>query len=191
MDKQKLNLKIKQFLLALASMLMFIFMMISVNANVGEFNKNSCFSILAPLNTSNVTLLSYTAPAPNSTTIFINKPFTLINGSFSYNFCDTRQEGRYIYTFSDNQGLQYSNDFSIRQQGSGLLYINFNDWVNVAFLVVAFIVAIVFLFTPLSLVGCTILAIEGSVFLFNSQWLVGVLLLLLAVFFALSDKEGK
>ena len=110
-------------------LLCLILTLISTNVSgyLGTFRPGQCVDIKTILNSTSVNIS--TIAYPNTTIAISNKPMTASGYSFNYTFCDTNTIGSYVYSYNDNDGDVYVNDFSIQPQGEvtstagGLIYL--------------------------------------------------------------------
>jgi len=130
----------KQILILIVCM----FLITLVSANLGTFKQNDCVNIRTILNSTevNISSISY----PNGTVLYLNTGMTANGKTFNYSFCDTLVLGNYIYDYYDVINDEpYVNDFDISPSGqSGVTNIVF------------------FLFIILMLYGITLIGFFGK-----------------------------
>lgn len=93
------------------------------SASLGSFQQNDCVPIVTNLNASAVNLSILTNPSPNPSIVLQNVEMTKNGNSFNYTFCDTSKRGVYTYGYTDQDGNNYSNNFTIGDPGWVLLVL--------------------------------------------------------------------
>jgi len=122
-----------KFLLLIVS----VFLISLVSADLGTYSLNECVNIKTILNSSsvNISTLSY----PNSTIIITDKEMSKNGLTFNYTFCNTSTFGTYVYDYYDNKGNVYVNSFEITKNGEKVSLSN-------SILVIAFLIVGILLF---------------------------------------------
>lgn len=104
-------------------LLMGVWMIGLTSASLGSFQQNDCVPIVTNLNASTVNISILTNPSPNPSIVLQNVEMTKNGNSFNYTFCDTSKRGIYTYGYTDQDGNNYSNSFSIGDPGWVLLVL--------------------------------------------------------------------
>lgn len=97
-------------------LLMMLFVLPLVNADLGTFKQGDCIQLLSPSDGTSMNISSISYPK-NASTLFLSTPMTKNDKTFNYTFCDTQLTGQYIYTSYDNLGNVWVNSFEINSQG--------------------------------------------------------------------------
>lgn len=98
-------------------MLVLMFQLILVNADLGTFKQNECVEIVTNLNATSVNISGITNPTPNPQIVVQDKEMTKVGSFFNYTFCNTTKIGKYTYGYCDDSGNCYSNSFKITPSG--------------------------------------------------------------------------
>ena len=99
----------------LSLLLLFLFIIPLVNAQLGTFKQNDCVTIKTITNatSANISTISY----PNGGIAVNNTEMSKVGSSFTYVFCNTSQIGYYVYDYTDSEGYYYVNNFEISPSG--------------------------------------------------------------------------
>lgn len=99
----------------LLTIILGIFILTLVQANLGTYQLDKCVNIKTILNATqvNISTISY----PNSTMIILNQPMDKNSNTFNYTFCSNSVIGTYIYDYNDNNGNVFVNSYKITPSG--------------------------------------------------------------------------
>jgi hypothetical protein len=139
-----------------------------VNANLGNFPKDTCVPLSTNLNVSSVTISNLIYP--NQTIITINSLMsTLDNHYYNYSFCNTSSMGNYVYNYYDNQGNTYSNNFFIGIPATDFL---------TTFIWILFIADIIFIFVLFFVIILKLVLLKQTIFDVLLCWFSFILLII-------------
>ena len=95
-----------------------IFLISMASATLPPVKQNDCVNIRTILNTTatNISMMTY----PNETTVYLETAMTRQGlKTFNYTWCGTDLIGTYDYSYYDNEGNVYENDFDVTKSGLG------------------------------------------------------------------------
>lgn len=147
-----------------------LLMTVKVNAQLGEYDQNSCVNLLASFdNATQINISSITTPSPDSATTYINVPMQQNGQTWNYTYCSTGKTGMYIYDYYDQTQRLRSNSFIINKNHRGLLGIDLTSWISWVLMGFIFLVTIGLLVYGQWYLGCMMWMINAFLLLFNYE----------------------
>lgn len=161
----------------LISLIIGIFLLSLVSANLGTFPQNSVINIRTNEEGIDGTLgsLNY----PNGSTIFLNAQFSKNGNVFYYNLNSsfTNQVGRYTYDYCiideldstppRNETSCFVNEFYVEATGSNFLKFDFSNTINIIIVIASILVAIFLFFFGIRTISGVIILILSVLYTAN------------------------